>query len=60
MKNKFFFLFFFLLIYTQTGACAFVVTTAGSFLGNLSADLVMEKIEKDQKDDVKKSPEKKL
>ena len=60
MKNKVFFFFFLLLIYIQTGACAFVVTTAGSFLGNLSADLVMEKIEKDQKDDVKKSPEKKL
>ena len=56
MKNNFFFLFFFLLIYIQTGACAFVVTTAGSFLGNLSADLVMEKIEKDQKNKDKKSP----
>ena len=60
MKNKFFFLFFFLLIYTQTGACAFVVTTAGSFLGNLGAELVMEEIEEDQKDSTKKSPGKKL
>ena len=47
------------MIYTQIG-CAFVITTTGSFLGNLSADLVMEKIEKNQKDNTKKSPGKKL
>ena len=60
MKHKFFFFFFFLLIYIQTGACAFITTTAGSFLGNLGAELVMEEIEKDQKDNTKKSPGKKL
>jgi hypothetical protein len=60
MKNKVFFFFFFLLIYIQTGACAFITTTAGSFLGNLGAELVIEEIEKDQKNKDKKSPEKKL
>jgi len=57
--KKLFFIFFVIIVYTQIG-CAFVITTAGSFLGNLSADLVMEKIEKDQKDNTKKSPGKKL
>jgi len=33
-----------LILITQVG-CSFVVTTAGSFLGNLGADLVEEKIE---------------
>ena len=60
MKNKFFFLCFFLLIYIQTGACAFVLNTAGSFLGNLGAELVMEELEEDQKNNDKKSPGKKL
>jgi uncharacterized protein involved in cysteine biosynthesis len=57
--KKIFILFFGIMIYTQIG-CAFVITTTGSFLGNLSADLVMEKIEKNQKDNTKKSPGKKL
>ena len=60
MKNKFFILFFFLLIYIQTGACAFVLNTAGSFLGNLGAELVMEEIEEGQKNKDEKSPGKKL
>ena len=60
MKNKFFFLCFFLLIYIQTGACAFITTTAGSFLGNLGAKLVMEEIEEGQKNKDEKSPGKKL
>ena len=40
--------------------CAFVSTTIGSFLGNLGAELVIEEIEKDQKNKDKKSPGKKL
>jgi hypothetical protein len=42
MKNKIFFFFFFLLIYIQVGACAFISTTAGSFLGHLGAEIVSE------------------
>jgi len=37
-----------LILITQVG-CSFVVTTAGSFLGNLGADIVGEKM-KDMKD----------
>ena len=57
--KKLFFIFFGIIIYTQIG-CAFVSTTIGSFLGNLGAGLVMEEIEKDQKNKDKKSPGKKL
>ena len=57
--KKLFFIFFGIIIYTQIG-CAFVLNTAGSFLGNLGAKLVMEEIEKDQKTKDKKSPGKKL
>ena len=57
--KKLFFVFFGIIIYTQIG-CAFVSTTIGSFLGNFGAGLVMEEIEKDQKDNTKKSPGKKL
>ena len=57
--KKLFFIFFVIIFYTQIG-CAFVSTTIGSFLGNLGAELVMEEIEKDQKDNTKKSPGKKL
>ena len=32
-----------LLLITQVG-CSFVITTAGSFLGNIGADIVEEKI----------------
>tara|TARA_R100001244_G_scaffold56254_1_gene48004 strand:+ start:58 stop:234 length:177 start_codon:yes stop_codon:yes gene_type:complete len=57
--KKLFFIFFVIIVYTQIG-CAFVVTTAGSFLGNLGAELVMEELEEDQKNNDKKSPGKKL
>ena len=57
--KKLFFIFFVIIVYTQIG-CAFVLNTAGSFLGNLGAKLVMEEIEKNQKDSTKKSPGKKL
>ena len=57
--KKLFFIFFGIIIYTQIG-CAFVSTTIGSFLGNLGAEIVMEEIEKNQKDSTKKSPGKKL
>ena len=57
--KKLFFIFFGIIIYTQIG-CAFISTTIGSFLGNLGAGLVMEEIEKDQKNKDKKSPGKKL
>jgi len=57
--KKLFFLIFSIVLYTQIG-CAFVSTTIGSFLGNLGAELVMEKIEKDQENDTKKNPGKKL
>ena len=57
--KKLFFVFFGIILYTQIG-CAFVSTTIGSFLGNLGAGLVMEEIEKDQKNKDKKSPGKKL
>jgi hypothetical protein len=53
--KKLFFVFFGIILYTQIG-CAFVSTTIGSFLGNLGAELVMEEIEKDQKNKDKKSP----
>ena len=58
MKNKFFFFFFFLLIYIQTGACAFVTTSAGSFLGNLGAEILSEELEHSEKCDkpIKKEP----
>ena len=37
-----------LILITQVG-CSFVITTAGSFLGNLGADIVAEKM-KNKKD----------
>jgi len=57
--KKLFFIFFVIIVYTQIG-CAFVLNTAGSFLGNLGAELVMEEIEEGQKNKDKKSPGKKL
>jgi hypothetical protein len=38
-----------LILLTQVG-CSFVVTTAGSFVGNLGADLVEEKLKKTKAD----------
>ena len=38
-----------LILITQVG-CSFVVTAAGSFVGNLGADLVEEEIKKIQKE----------
>ena len=48
MKAKKLFLFFFFFIYTYicTG-CAFVTTAAGSFVGNLGAEMVEEQLKKD-------------
>ena len=47
-----------LMLITQMG-CSFITTAAGSFVGNLGADLVEEKI-KDMKDkekeDVRRTP----
>ena len=40
-----------LILITQVG-CSFVITTAGSFLGNIGADLVDEKM-KEMKEDKK-------
>jgi len=40
-----------LILITQVG-CSFVITTAGSFLGNIGADLVDEKM-KEMKEDTK-------
>ena len=40
-----------LILITQVG-CSFVVTTAGSFLGNLGADLVEEKMEEMEDADI--------
>ena len=57
--KKIFFIFFVIIVYTQIG-CAFVSTTIGSFLGNLGAGMVMEEIEKDQKNSAKKSHGKKM
>ena len=37
-----------LILITQVG-CSFIITTAGSFLGNVGADMVTEKM-KDMKD----------
>jgi len=37
-----------LILLTQVG-CSFIITTAGSFLGNVGADMVTEKM-KDMKD----------
>jgi hypothetical protein len=38
-----------LLLLTQVG-CSFVVTTAGSFIGNLGADIVEEKMKESKKE----------
>jgi len=58
MKNKVFFFFFFLLIYIQVGACAFLSTTVGSFLGNLGAEIVSEELKHNKKCNkpIKKEP----
>jgi hypothetical protein len=45
IKKLFFFFFFF--IYIILNGCAFVTTAAGSFVGNLGADMVIEELEKD-------------
>ena len=45
-KKIFFFFFFFIYTYIHTG-CAFITTAAGSFVGNLSAEIVEQKLKKD-------------
>tara|TARA_B100001964_G_C14005365_1_gene496886 strand:- start:485 stop:643 length:159 start_codon:yes stop_codon:yes gene_type:complete len=47
MTEKFFFFFFFFIYtYICTG-CALITTTAGSFVGNLGAEMVEKQLEKD-------------
>tara|TARA_Y100001949_G_C15982566_1_gene329014 strand:- start:795 stop:953 length:159 start_codon:yes stop_codon:yes gene_type:complete len=45
IKKLFFFFFFF--IYIILNGCAFVTTAAGSFVGNLGAEMVEKQLEKD-------------
>tara|TARA_Y100000310_G_C20167772_1_gene572181 strand:- start:253 stop:411 length:159 start_codon:yes stop_codon:yes gene_type:complete len=45
LKKLFFFFFFF--IYIILNGCAFVTTAAGSFVGNLGAEMVEKQLEKD-------------
>ena len=42
-----------LILLTQVG-CSFVITTAGSFIGNLGADLVEEKMKETKEDEKEK------
>ena len=43
----------YLILLTQVG-CSFVITTAGSFIGNLGADLVEEKMKETKEDEKEK------
>jgi uncharacterized protein YceK len=45
IKKIFFFFFFF--IYIILNGCAFIITTAGSFVGNLGAEIAEKQLEKD-------------
>ena len=45
IKKLFFFFFFF--IYIILNGCAFITTAAGSFVGNLGAEMVEEQLKKD-------------
>ena len=46
-------LLFYTLLLTQAG-CTFMVHTAGSVVGNVLSDVVIEKIKKDNKKEIKK------
>jgi len=45
--KKLFFFFFFFFIYIILNGCAFITTAAGSFVGNLGAEMVEEQLKKD-------------
>jgi hypothetical protein len=47
MGTKKLFFFFFFFIYIILNGCALITTIAGSFVGNLGAEMVEKQLEKD-------------